>query len=252
MRVIVRLVPRHNERCAQVHVKKARRLCTSLCMLRRDAILERGVWHFKGGKPVVHADVLASARCTWRAWSLPWLSRHATSCWDYVLVHSDVPFHFYAHLYAIKPHCFTAHACLELHTSTKLELHNVSGTDMPWHLHATGIERGCKVKWLIHLCADEKQARLCYRVLQNCVQRLSRLVYETQCGETTRLYKDARHSPYKGQAEWLLHSDRPVLIESSPRHASRLPPLQMPVSPTWTPRALSRSIEPLTPPLRFA
>ena len=127
-------------------------------MLRRDAILERGVWHFKGGKPVVHADVLASARCTWRAWSLPWLSRHATSCWDYVLVHSDVPFHFYAHLYAIKPHCFTAHACLELHTSTKLELHNVSGTDMPWHLHATGIERGCKVKWLIHLCADEKQA----------------------------------------------------------------------------------------------
>lgn len=221
-------------------------------MLRRDVILEHGVWHFKGGKPIVHADVLASARCTWRAWSLPWLSRHATSCWDYVLVHSDVPFHFYAHLYAIKPHCFTAHACLELHSSTKLELHNVSGTDMPWHLHATGIERGCKVKWLIHLCADEKQARLCYRVLQNCVQRLSRLVYETQCGETTRLYKDARHSPYKGQAEWLLHSDRPVLIESSPRHASRLPPLQMPVSPTWTPRALSRSIEPLTPPLRFA
>ena len=198
---------------------------------------------------MVHANVSASACRTWRAWSMPCLWRHAMSHWDYVLVHSDVPFHFYAHLYAIKPHSLTAHACLEIHTSTKLELHDVPGTAMPWHLHVTGTERGSKVQWIMRLCGDEKQARLCYRVLQNCVRRLCRLVYEMQCGEATRLYKDARHSPYKCQAEWLLHSDRPVLIESSPRHASRLPPLQMPMSPTWTPRALSRSIEPLTPPL---
>lgn len=218
-------------------------------MLQTDAIREHGVWHFEASKPTVCADVPTPMRRTWRAWSGSWLSRHAPSAWEYVLVHSDMPYHFYTHLYAIKPRSLTAHACLEIHNSTKLELHGVSGTDMPWHLHATGTEGGSEVKWIMRLCGDEKQARLCYRMLHNCVRRLSRLVHEMQCGETQRLYKDVRHSPYKGQADWLLHSDRPVLIESSPRHTSHLPSLPMPMSPTWTPRALFRSMEPPSPPM---
>lgn len=185
-----------------------------------------------------------SERRSWRNWSVPWFgASSASQPWDYVLVHSDMPLEFYSHLYALKPANATAHACLKMHTHSTLELWNSGAESDAWHVSVTGAdEHGHDVEWVVRLCGSEDDARLCYRVLQNCLKRLTRLDHELQHGDSKRLYKerDVRMSPYKGQVDWLVHSDRPVIIESSPRRASRLPDEQgptrsvLPMSPTWT------------------
>ena len=107
-------------------------------------------------------------------------------------------------------------------------------------------------------CGHILQFRKLTRCLwQNCVRRLSRLDHELEHGESKRLCDSSkvRTSPYKSQVDWLMQSDCPVLIESSPRCATRLPDtattrsrVDVPMSPTWTPEvsghaALFRSWE---------
>lgn len=68
---------------------------------------------------------------------------------------------------------------------------------------------------------------------QNAVRRLSRLDDEFRRGHPRALASSGQAcgSPYQSRVEWLASSDIPVVIESSPRRAVRLPPPEVPAAP---------------------
>ena len=145
-------------------------------------IREQCVWMFEGKKPLINvasnptAESMYNGWKSWRSWPASWSVKrlHAQGGWQYALIHSDAPLKFYTRLYAIKEPS-AVHGSIVLHKNSLLELWKTSSNDiMPWNLSITGTdERDSHVEWVVRLCGDENQARLCYRVLQVRVDTVS-------------------------------------------------------------------------------
>ncbi|KAL4402551.1 hypothetical protein ACI68E_000316 [Malassezia pachydermatis] len=211
-------------------------------MHRAVSIREQGVLQFHGEKAYVVEPGQARRlsvrpRSRSKAWQAMWSASFcgASRMREYVLVHSEAPATFHTHLYAIKsPH--SLQACLALHAESRTDVWqapNEHGT-LVWHLSAAGInEEGTMVEWVICLNANETEARMYLQALRSSIRRLARLSSGPTsyvCPASHPSQEHDTYAPYKSKLEWLVGSDVPVLIESSPRPATRLPSPTRPAS----------------------